>query len=134
MIKIKNACESAEEDDGFRILVEPSWPRGLSEEKAELDLWLKEISPPIELCRWFNQDSNGSRDSERWSEFQRRYLEELKNKPTLISIIRDAEKKNGTVTLLYASEDEERNIAVVLRDKLMAYKVISNSVTRIHGA
>ncbi|MEN6592639.1 MAG: DUF488 domain-containing protein, partial [Methanobacterium sp.] len=112
MIKIKRAYQPPEEEDGFRILVDRLWPRGVSKDKAKLDLWLKEVAPSDELRKWFGHDP------EKWSEFQKRYSAELKDKKSFLSKIKDLEKEKGTVTLIYSAKDEEHNDAVVLRDKL----------------
>ncbi|HEY0196126.1 MAG TPA: DUF488 domain-containing protein [Methanobacterium sp.] len=112
MIKIKRVYQIPEEEDGHRILVDRLWPRGMSKEDAKLDLWLKEVAPSDDLRKWFGHDP------ERWSEFQKRYREELKNKKSLLSTIKNLEEENRTITLIYAAKDEEHNNAVVLRDKL----------------
>ena len=112
MIKIKRAYQPPEEEDGFRILVDRLWPRGVSKDKAKLDLWLKEVAPSNELRKWFGHDP------EKRSEFQKRYSAELKDKRIFLSKIKDLEKEKGTVTLIYSAKDEEHNDAVVLRDKL----------------
>ena len=112
MIKIKRAYHPPEEEDGFRILVDRLWPRGVSKDKVKLDLWLKEVAPSNELRKWFGHDP------EKWSEFQKRYSAELKDKRIFLSKIKDLEKEKGTVTLIYSAKDEEHNDAVVLRDKL----------------
>lgn len=112
MIKIKRVYQPPEEEDGHRILVDRLWPRGMSKEDAKLDLWLKEVAPSADLRKWFGHDP------ERWSKFQKRYGEELKNKKSLLFTIKKLEKENGTVTLIYTAKDEEHNNAVVLRDKL----------------
>jgi uncharacterized protein YeaO (DUF488 family) len=67
MIKIKRVYEAAAEDDGFRILVDRLWPRGISKEKAKIDLWLKEVAPSNELRKWF------AHDPEKWGEFKKKY-------------------------------------------------------------
>lgn len=112
MIKIKRAYQPPEEEDGFRILVDRLWSRGVSKDKAKLDLWLKEVAPSNELRKWFGHDP------EKWLEFQKRYSAELKDKKSFLSKIKDLEKEKGTVTLIYSAKDEEHNDAVVLRDKL----------------
>src|SRR5665213_1165339 len=70
-VRIKRAYEAADDDDGYRVLVDRLWPRGVSKEKARLDTWMKEIAPSTELRRWFGHDP------ERWDEFQHRYRAEL---------------------------------------------------------
>lgn len=116
MIKIKRAYQPAEDEDGFRILVDRLWPRGISKEKAKLDLWLKDVAPSNELRKWF------AHDPERWDEFQDEYKEELNDKKELLKQIKDADKENPTVTLVYGAKDEEHNNAVVLRDLLTNFK------------
>ncbi|HEX3014696.1 MAG TPA: DUF488 family protein, partial [Methanobacterium sp.] len=95
MIKIKRAYESSSEDDGFRILVDRIWPRGVSKEKANLDTWMKEIAPSNDLRKWF------SHDPKKWKEFENKYKEELKDKNKLINEIKEIEKDKGKVTLIY---------------------------------
>jgi uncharacterized protein YeaO (DUF488 family) len=112
MITIKRIYEPWSSDDGFRILVDRLWPRGVSKEKAKIDLWMKEIAPSNELRKWFSHDSG------KWDEFKRRYIVELKNKSDLLKKIKDIEKENSFVTLLYSARDEEHNNAVVLEDIL----------------
>lgn len=111
MIKLKRAYEKPAKDDGERILVERLWPRGVSKAQAKLDLWLKEIAPSVELRKWFGHDPD------RWAEFRRRYLKELKQKTDLISLLKRLANK-GTVTLIYAARDEEHNGALVLQQFL----------------
>lgn len=108
MIKIKRAYESSSEDDGFRILVDRIWPRGVSKEKANLDTWMKEVAPSNDLRKWF------SHDPKKWKEFEKKYEEELKDKNELINEIKEIEKDKGKVTLIYSAKDKEHNNAVVL--------------------
>lgn len=112
MIKIKRAYETSSTDDGFRILIDRLWPRGVSKEKANLNLWMKEIAPSDSLRKWFSHDLH------KWEEFKRRYMDELKDKGKLLSKIKDIENENKTVTLVYAAKDKEHNNAIVLKDKL----------------
>ncbi len=92
--------------------VDRLWPRGLTKERAKVDLWLKEIAPSTELRQWF------AHDAAKWAEFQTRYREELKeNKKELLLLKQEAAK--GTVTLLYGASDHEHNQAVVLQRLLM---------------
>lgn len=108
MIKLKRIYEPYSESDGYRILVDRLWPRGVSKEKAHLDLWLKEIAPSTELRKWFGHDPK------KWEEFGKRYKKELKDKIELIQQLKDLEKKHKQVTLLYGARDTEDNEAVVL--------------------
>ncbi len=112
MIQIKRVYESAEERDGYRILVDRLWPRGVSKEKAKLDLWMKDIAPSNNLRKWFNHDPT------RWDEFQNKYKEELNNKEELLKQIKELENDKSTVTLVYGAKNEENNNAIVLRDTL----------------
>jgi len=111
-IKIKRAYLPFDDGDGFRILVDRLWPRGLSKERAKLDLWLKDVAPSNELRKWF------AHDLERWEEFQIKYGEELNDKREILNKIKDIEKEKLTITLVYGAKDEEHNNAVVLRSEL----------------
>lgn len=108
---LKRVYEAADEEDGVRILVDRLWPRGVSKERAKLDLWLKEIAPSDELRRWFDHEL------EKWSEFRRRYRRELREREEELEQIRVALKR-GRVTLLYGAKDAEHNQAVVLKEYL----------------
>ena len=108
MIKIKRVYDSPAKDDDFRILVDRLWPRGMTKEKAKVDLWLKEIAPSNDLRNWF------AHDPKRWQEFKSKYRAELKNKQELLAKIKQMEKEKGMVTLLYSAKDEEHNNAVAL--------------------
>jgi uncharacterized protein YeaO (DUF488 family) len=108
MIELKRAYERPSETDGERILVERLWPRGLSKQRAKIDLWMKEVAPSAELRKWFGHDPA------KWDEFRKRYEAELKNKPDLISLLKHKAYK-GTITLIYAARDEEHNGALVLK-------------------
>lgn len=117
MIKIKRVYDQPSEEDGYRILVDRLWPRGLSKEKAKVDLWLKEIAPSDELRKRF------CHDPAKWKEFKKSYAEELKNKRDLLDKIKQVEKDKGTITLLYAAKDRDHNNAVILSDVLMGISV-----------
>jgi uncharacterized protein YeaO (DUF488 family) len=107
-IKIKRVYEQASGDDGTRILVDRLWPRGVSKEKAKVDLWLKDIAPTTELRKWFGHDPG------KWTRFRDRYETELRNNKDLVEIVA-GKAAHGTVTLIYAARDEEHNEAVVLK-------------------
>ncbi len=98
MIGIKRIYEQLG-DDGYRILIDRLWPRGLSKEKVHVDLWMKEIAPSTELRKWFHHDPA------KWNEFDRLYRKELTEKGELLQQIKDLEKEHGKVTLLYAAKD-----------------------------
>jgi len=108
-IKLKRVYEEPDQKDGYRILVDRLWPRGLTKEKAALDLWLKNIAPTTELRKWFNHDP------EKWKEFQKKYLKEVKENKEAVSTLKEHLKK-GTVTFLYAAKDEIHNEALVLKN------------------
>ena len=108
-IKIKRVYEKPGDEDGFRILVDRLWPRGLTKEKATVDLWLKDIAPSTELRKWFNHDPD------KWNEFKKRYFDELKKNKAAVSVLKDHLKKK-TVTLVYAAKDSDHNEALVLSD------------------
>ena len=110
-IKLKRVYEKPARGDGTRILVDRLWPRGLTKEKAALDLWLKEIAPSTELRKWFGHDPK------KWKDFRRRYRTELKKHPDDLEQIREKSRK-GTVTLLYGARDQEHNEAIVLKELL----------------
>lgn len=107
-ISIKRVYDPPAKTDGFRILVDRLWPRGLSKEKAHLDLWCKEIAPSRELRQWFNHQAD------RWEEFQERYLEELAEAPATVDAFLQTLREHKNVTLLYGAKDEEHNQAVAL--------------------
>jgi uncharacterized protein YeaO (DUF488 family) len=109
-MKIKRVYDPPAKDDGTRILVDRLWPRGLTKEKAAVDLWLKDIAPRTALRKWFNHDP------EKWTEFIRRYREELKENAE--PVFRLKKELSKEVTLLYASKDEKHNDAVVLKEML----------------
>ena len=108
MIKIKRVYTEASKEDGFRILVDRLWPRGMTKDKAKVDLWLKDIGPSDDLRKWF------SHDPKKWQGFKKRYQTELRKNQELLRKIKRAEKENGTVTILYSAKDEEHNQAVAL--------------------
>jgi len=108
MIRIKRVYDQASEEDGFRILVDRLWPRGMSKDKAKVDLWLKEVAPSDDLRKWF------SHDPKKWKEFKKRYENELKGKQELLHKMKQAEKEKRTVTILYSAKAEEHNQAVAL--------------------
>jgi uncharacterized protein YeaO (DUF488 family) len=107
MLKVKRIYEAPEPSDGFRILVDRLWPRGITKEKAALDLWLKDIAPSNALRQWYQHDP------EKWPEFQHRYAVELRDKQQTLDLIRD-QAKTETVSLLFGSKEMERNNATAL--------------------
>ena len=112
-IRIKRAYEEPDREDGTRILVDRLWPRGLTKEKARVDLWLKDVAPSTELRKWFAHDPG------KWEEFRSRYLEELKRNKEQLSLLRQ-EAEKGTATLVYGAKDRQHNEAVILQRLLTA--------------
>jgi len=94
--------------DGFRILIDRLWPRGISKEKAKINLWLKDIAPSNELRKWFGYDPA------KWTEFQNQYKKELKDKKDMVNELKNTIKKEKVVTLLFSASDEKHNNAVAL--------------------
>lgn len=111
-IKIKRAYEAPVGNDGYRILVDRIWPRGLSKQEVKVSLWLKSVAPSTDLRKWYGHDPA------RWQEFRRSYLQELTGKDKELEIIHEKLKKAQHVTLVYSAKDREHNQAVVLREYL----------------
>lgn len=112
LIKLKRVYEPPAAEDGYRILIDRLWPRGMSKEKANLSLWLKDIAPREELRQWF------SHNPERWIEFKEKYCAELSEKKDLIKQIKELEKEHQILTLIYSSRDLMHNNAIVLKNEL----------------
>lgn len=114
VLQIKRIYDDADEADGYRILVDRLWPRGISKQRAALDLWEKEIAPTDALRKAFGHVP------ERFPAFKRNYLEELRSNPTFSQFraIVNTQLKKGNVTLVYAAKDAEHNQAVVLKELL----------------
>lgn len=109
MIKIKRVYEKPEDEDGIRILVDRLWPRGLTKEKASIDLWLKDIDRSTQLRKWFNHDP------EKWNKFKKHYLAELNENKKSVAELKE-QLTNGVVTLIFGPKDEEHNEALVLKE------------------
>ncbi len=112
---LKRVYEPASESDGFRVLVDGIWPQGESRIKADLDLWEKSLAPSAALRSWFHADRIG-----RWEQFREKYLSELSANPNAAEFAREMASK-PTATLLYASRDESRNNAAILREYLQKH-------------
>ncbi len=108
MIQLKRVYEKPSRQDGFRILVDRLWPRGLTKDRAAVDLWLKDVAPSTELRKWFGHDP------EKWKEFQTRYRKELKEQKEALSLL-EQKSQERTVTLVYGARDQEHNEALVLK-------------------
>jgi uncharacterized protein YeaO (DUF488 family) len=116
MILLKRVYEKPEAKDGYRILVDRLWPRGLTKIRAKADLWLKEIAPSDALRKWFGHEP------EKWPEFEKRYRSELAARKDLLAEIAKLEKEHGTVTLVYGRNDRIQNQAVVIANELKKSK------------
>lgn len=108
-VRIKRAYEPAGPDDGYRLLIDHIWPRGVARERARLDEWARELAPSDELRKWFDHDPS------RFEKFRARYRDELTGQAERIEALR-ARAKKGPLTILYAARDREHNNAVVLAE------------------
>ena len=115
MIKLKRVYENPSAEDGLRVLVDRLWPRGLTKERAAVDLWMKDVAPSTELRKWFGHDPA------KWKQFQLRYRKELQEKKEFLQELK-RKSKGHTVTLVYGSRDEEHNEALILREILARRK------------
>jgi uncharacterized protein YeaO (DUF488 family) len=110
-VRLKRVYEPAASSDGYRVLIDRLWPRGVSRKRAQLVAWERELSPSTELRRWFGHEPS------RFQEFRRRYTEELRQqRPRIAELRRRA--REGTITLVYSAHDAEHNDAVVLAEVL----------------
>ena len=108
-VRLKRVYEPAKRSDGYRVLIDRLWPRGVSRERAALDAWDPELAPSTELRMWFGHDPD------RFEEFRRRYVDELRDqRPRLTKLRRQA--RDGTLTLVFSARDTEHNDAVVLAE------------------
>ena len=110
-IRLKRAYEPAAPSDGYRVLIDRLWPRGVRRESARLDEWARELAPSTELRRWFGHDPA------RFAGFRRRYLEELSAQEDKLRELR-GRARESTLTLVYGARDTEHNDAVVLAERL----------------
>jgi uncharacterized protein YeaO (DUF488 family) len=113
MIQLRRAYEPAEPGDGFRVLVDRIWPRGLKKEEAAIDLWLKDVAPSSELRKWFGHDPA------KWDEFRKRYARELDRNPDVVRFLQE-KSRSGTLTLVFAAKDAEHSNAAALKEYLEA--------------
>lgn len=110
-VQVKRVYDPPAASDGYRILVDRLWPRGMTKEEARVDVWLKDVGPSHELRHWFGHDPA------LWADFQKRYAAELKGNPALDEL-RDLVTKHAPATLLFGARDEAHNNAVVLQGLL----------------
>ena len=111
MIKLKRAYDSPDKEDGFRVLIDRIWPRGVKKEDLALDLWLKEIAPSSSLRKWFGHDPK------KWPEFCQRYEAELAEKGDITRFLKE-KSNDGMLTLVFSAHDAEHNNAVALKKYL----------------
>lgn len=110
-IQTKRVYEETKKNDGFRVLVDRIWPRGMKKEDARIDLWKKEIAPSRALRKWFDHDPK------KWDSFQKKYKKELEDNPEWEDF-RKANKGRKTITLVYGAKDTEHNQATVIQELL----------------
>jgi uncharacterized protein YeaO (DUF488 family) len=110
-VRLKRAYDAASPEDGYRVLVDRLWPRGVSKERAKLDEWDKELPPSTKLREWFGHEPH------RFAEFRRRYIEELRANGARLAKLRQRARA-GTLTLVYSAHDSEHNDAGVLAEVL----------------
>lgn len=111
-IALKRVYDAASAADGYRVLVERLWPRGVSKARARVDLWLKDAAPSPALRRWYDHDPG------KWTEFTRRYVAELRANPDALAPLRARLAGDTRVTFVFASRETQRNSAAVLKDFL----------------
>jgi uncharacterized protein YeaO (DUF488 family) len=112
VIIVRRVSEPASEDDGYRVLVERLWPRGVTKEKAKIARWVKDAGASTDLRKWF------SHDPEKWGVFRRKYFEEMKQKPEVIHELREILRKNQKISFVFSAHDEIHNNAVALKEFL----------------
>lgn len=112
MIKIKRVYEKPANEDGWRVLVDRLWPRGMKKQAARVDVWMKDIAPSDALRKWFGHEP------EKWGQFQKKYRSELRRKKDLVADLKKMAKEHGRLTLLFGARDEEHNQAIVLAGML----------------
>lgn len=122
MIKVKRIYDNSEKNDGFRILVDRLWPRGLTKDKARVDLWIKDLAPSDTLRKWYKHDPD------KWPEFKRKYYAELKEKKEALALLLKEAGKRNSVTFLFSSREEQLNNAEALKEYveiLLKYKRVA---------
>lgn len=112
MLRIKRIYDDVSDGDGFRVLVDRLWPRGVSKEKAQLDAWMKGVAPSNELRTWYHKGEGN------WTAFRKAYVKELEEHDEIIHELVSIMDEHDVVTLLYAVKDRERNNALVLKEYL----------------
>ena len=110
-IELARAYHAPPPDGHYRVLIDRIWPRGVTKESLEIDVWMKDLAPSTELRKWFNHYP------ERWDEFRKRYFKELDVRADLVSELLES-AGHRTLLLLYGAKDEEHNQAVALKEWL----------------
>jgi len=123
MIRVKRIYETASADDGFRVLVDRIWPRGVKKAAAAVDLWLRDVAPSTELRTWF------SHDPAKWAEFRRRYHAELRRQGEAVALLQ-RKQAEGSLTLLFSAHDPLHNNAVALKEYLESRPAASSQRRR----
>ena len=112
MVRTKRVYEQAKKEDGYRVLVDRLWPRGMKKEAAGIDQWMKDVAPSDALRKSFHHDAM------KWADFLNKYQAELEQKKQCLRELKKLEKEHGTLTLLYGARDPEHNQAVVIAEAL----------------
>ncbi len=112
MIRIKRVLEKADAKDGYRVLIDRLWPRGMKKEAAKIDMWMKDVAPSDALRTSFHHEAM------KWPDFEKKYQAELKKKKESIAELKKLEKEHGTLTLLFGARDPEHNQAVLIAEAL----------------
>ncbi len=113
-ILLKRAYEPWHSDDGYRVLVDRVWPRGVSKEEAAIALWYKDVTPSALLRKWFSHDPS------KWIEFKKRYIEELDERTDAVEEFIKYLKKHDTVTFVYGAKDTKHTHALILKEYIEA--------------
>ena len=112
MVRTKRVYEQAKKEDGYRVLVDRLWPRGMKKEAARIDQWMKDVAPSDALRKSFHHDAM------KWPDFLKKYQTELQKKKPWLAELKKLEKEHGTLTLLFGARDPEHNQAVVIAEAL----------------
>ena len=112
MVRTKRVYEPAAKDDGYRVLVDRLWPRGMKKETAKIDLWMKDVAPSDALRKSFHHEAM------KWPIFEKKYQAELKTKKEWLAQLKKLEKDHGTLTLLFGARDAEHNQAAIIAEAL----------------
>jgi len=115
VIRVKRVYETPKKEDGYRVLVDRLWPRGMKKEAAKIDLWMKDVAPSDALRKSFHHDAM------MWPIFEKKYRAELKNKKDSLAELKKLELEHGTLTLLFGARDPEHNQAMIIAEALRKY-------------